>query len=81
LRGLRLERAAIVLGQIGSLPPGDIAQAVHALLTVPSRLQEISQAASGLVDGRGAKRVIEVVKSVCSQDPNPQAIPAGFGRK
>jgi UDP-2,4-diacetamido-2,4,6-trideoxy-beta-L-altropyranose hydrolase len=64
LRGVQREQAALVLGPMQSLSPGEIAEAVRSLLAAPSRLRDISRAASRLVDGRGSERVIEVTEGI-----------------
>jgi spore coat polysaccharide biosynthesis predicted glycosyltransferase SpsG len=63
LRGLQVERAAVVLGRVESIPPGGITRAVRALLADPAVLQDLSRRASHLVDGRGAERVVDVIEA------------------
>jgi hypothetical protein len=67
LRGLKAERAALVVGWIESMESGTIGRAVQSLLATPSRLEELSKAAIRLVDGKGVERVVEVIKEICSQ--------------
>ena len=67
LRGMRAEQAALVLGPMQSLSPGEIAEAVRSLLAAPSRLQDLSRAASRLVDGHGVERVIEVIEGILAR--------------
>ena len=67
LRGLGAEQAALVLGPIQSLSPGEIAEAVRSLLASPSRLLDLSRAASSLVDGRGGERVSEAIEGILAR--------------
>lgn len=80
LRGLRSEKAALVLGHLESLVSGDIAKEISSLLADPSRLQGFSQTASRLVDGRGVQRVVEVVETICARSVSRAGMPAGAVR-
>jgi UDP-2,4-diacetamido-2,4,6-trideoxy-beta-L-altropyranose hydrolase len=78
LRGLQTEQAALVLGPMQSLSPGEIAEAVRSLLAAPSRLRDLSRAASRLVDGRGSERVIEVIQGILARSVSRPGASAGF---
>ena len=67
LKGLIEHRAAVVLGPIEKVSSHDIAREVGLTLSNPSRLQEISRAATGLVDGKGVARMVAMVEEVSGQ--------------
>lgn len=78
LRGLQAEQAALVLGPMQSLSPGEITGAVRSLLAAPSQLRDLSRAASRLVDGRGGERVIEVIEGILARSVSRPGVSVGL---